>query len=350
MYKYILEKYSGPASRHTCPGCGRKREFSRYVDAVTGEYISGSVGKCNRSSQCKYHYTPSQYFADHPELGKPSHALYYRSKAVQEAASAAPIPVGIIERQYLVRSTGTQSYFIIWLSRYFGQETIRQVINEYSIGCTKDGRTIFWQQDISGRIRTGQVMRYDPRTGRRSKGPGAMDWTHAILKRKGLLPENFNLRQCLFGEHLLKAHPDATVVLVESAKSAVICSALLPEFIWCVTGGKAGFSSERCRALAGRKVIATPDADAHEEWLAKAPMVANVVGCKIVVSDFLIRHCTRQQRDNGYDIADYIIDQLIDDVPHEHLADKIRNQLETYFIPDRLVGLIARCLKEPFKK
>lgn len=350
MYKYTLEKYSGPGSRHTCPGCGRKREFTRYVDAVTGEPLSPLVGKCNRSSRCKYHYTPSQYFADHPHLGNPSHTLPYHSKPVPKTTPASAAPAGTIDRQYLIRSTGTRSHFITWLSRYFGRETIWRVINEYSIGCTKDGRTIFWQQDAEGKVRTGQVMRYDSRTGRRSKGSGVMDWIHAILKRKEELPVDFNLRQCLFGEHLLGRNPDATVVLVESAKSAVICSALLPQFLWCATVGKAGFSPERCRTLTGRKVVIIADADAHEEWLAKAPMVANPIGYEIAVSDFLVRRCTADQRDTGYDIADYIIDQLADGIPHEYLADKIRSQLETYFIPDRLAELIARCLKEPFKK
>ena len=40
-------------------------------------------------------------------------------------------------------------------------------------------------------------------------------WIHALMKRKGLLPEEWELTQCLFGEHLLSLYPDRTVALVE---------------------------------------------------------------------------------------------------------------------------------------
>ena len=46
----------------------------------------------------------------------------------------------------------------------------------------------------------------------------------ALMRRKGLLPEEWELSQCLFGEHLLSLYPDRTVALVESDKTAVICS------------------------------------------------------------------------------------------------------------------------------
>jgi hypothetical protein len=246
---------------------------------------------------------------------------------------------------------GLRSDFATWLSRYFTAESVLRVASDYALGHTRDGRVIFWQQDIESRIRTGQVMRYDSHTGKRIKGQaGAMDWVHAILKRRGELSEDFNLHQCLFGEHLLAHWPETIVVLVESAKSVCIGSALVPWFTWIATNGKAGFSAERCRALAGRKVIVIPDIDAHTDWSAKAPTIAREIGCEIAVSDFLVRHCTVGHRDTGYDIADYIIEQLDDTVPQECLADKLSGHLETYFIPDRLVKLIAECLKEPLKK
>lgn len=350
MYRYKLEKYNGPASRHTCPGCGRKREFTRYVDTVTGEYVSGQVGKCNRAGKCKYHYTPAQYFADNQEPGRLSYVLSHRPKVIRVTVPAVPEPIGTIDRRYLIRSIGTNSYFITWLLRYFDKGTVLRAVDEYAIGYTRDGRTIFWQQDIKGNIRTGQVMRYDTQTGRRVKGRlGSMDWIHAILKRKGELPADFNLRQCLFGEHLLTKYPEATVILVESAKSAVVCSALLPEFLWCATDGIAGFSAERCRPLAGRKVIVIPDMDAHEQWSAKAPTIARQISSEIAISDFLVRLCTPQQYEAGYDIADYIIDQLDDGVPQECIADKIREAIGTFYLPDCLTDVIAGITKEPFK-
>ena len=67
---YNLQKYNGINSRYTCPRCGRKRCFTLYVDEK-GEPLHESVGRCDHSSSCAYHYTPKQYFADHPEMANP---------------------------------------------------------------------------------------------------------------------------------------------------------------------------------------------------------------------------------------------------------------------------------------
>ncbi len=66
-YRYILERYRGRGTRYTCPQCGRKYTFTRYIDTENNNiYISENVGKCNRLDKCGYHYTPKQYFTDNP--------------------------------------------------------------------------------------------------------------------------------------------------------------------------------------------------------------------------------------------------------------------------------------------
>ena len=70
-HRYIWEPYSGPGSRHTCPECGRKGAFVRYIDTETGEQLADNVGRCNREDSCGYHYKPRDYFRDHPGTGQP---------------------------------------------------------------------------------------------------------------------------------------------------------------------------------------------------------------------------------------------------------------------------------------
>ena len=66
-YRFILEKYRGISTRYTCPQCGRKHTFTRYIDTENNNnYLSDNVGKCNRLDKCGYHYTPKQYFTDNP--------------------------------------------------------------------------------------------------------------------------------------------------------------------------------------------------------------------------------------------------------------------------------------------
>ena len=68
-YRFILERYRGISTRYTCPQCGRKHTFTRYIDTENNnKYLSERVGKCNRLDKCGYHYTPKQYFTDNPWL------------------------------------------------------------------------------------------------------------------------------------------------------------------------------------------------------------------------------------------------------------------------------------------
>lgn len=83
-------------------------------------------------------------------------------------------------------------------------------------------------------------MQYNPDDGHRVKNgqTSTVDWIHSLLKRRHELAEEWQLSQCLFGEHLLNTYPDKVVVLVESEKSAVIGSAIFPGYVWLATGGK----------------------------------------------------------------------------------------------------------------
>ena len=67
-YRYQLERYRGRSTRYTCPQCGRKYTFTRYIDTENYNiYISDNVGKCNHLDKCGYHYTPKRYFTDNPQ-------------------------------------------------------------------------------------------------------------------------------------------------------------------------------------------------------------------------------------------------------------------------------------------
>ena len=72
-YRFTLERYRGISTRYTCPQCGRKHTFTRYIDTENNNnYLSERVGKCNRLDKCGYHYTPKQYFTDNPWLREDS--------------------------------------------------------------------------------------------------------------------------------------------------------------------------------------------------------------------------------------------------------------------------------------
>src|SRR5262245_26726153 len=85
---YKLEKYSGPKSRYTCPNCSKPRQFTRYINSETGEYLADHVGICNRVNKCGYHFPPSQYFEENPRVKR----LAGRSPVNQRAVDVSTQP------------------------------------------------------------------------------------------------------------------------------------------------------------------------------------------------------------------------------------------------------------------
>lgn len=157
-------------------------------------------------------------------------------------------------------------------------------------------------------------MKYDPNTGHRIKDeniPFKVTWVHSVLKTRKALPEDWQLTQCLFGEHLLPIYPQARIALVESEKTAIICATLMPQYIWLATGDKTQLG-DKLKVLSGRDVIAFPDVDGYTEWKTKLALIPSL---NIRVSDFLEKNTTPAQREAHIDIADRLIEELLNPLP-----------------------------------
>lgn len=306
-YRFHLEKYRY-GSKTDCPSCGRKRCFVRYIDEQGTVRFPSSVGKCDHEQSCGYHYTPREYFRDNPEAvsNDDRRVECILRQSVIHTRPAAVEPSYIPDR--IVRASLShydKNPLYRYLCGVFGEEETARLFNLYRIGTSAKwgGSTVFWQTDETGKVRTGKIMLYNPVTGRRVKEPQArVSWAHTELR----LPD-FNLRQCLFGQHLLPLYPDRTVFLVESEKSAVIASHYMSDVLWLATGGKNGcFNVQTVEALRGRDVILLPDLGVTEAWREKLPMLRPV--CRsVAVSTLLEDMATDEQRCQGLDIADFLL-------------------------------------------
>ena len=316
MSSYSLQKYKGTATRHTCPGCGDRHSFAYYVDEQDTP-LHPSVGRCNHESSCGYHYTPKEYFHDHPEC-RTANDFSFAGQRSERKPGRTPQQTAIscIPPHYVEKSKSVHSNFFRFISSlldsYYGskaKEVLKRLLEDYRLGATRDGAVIFWQIDRANRVRTGKVMQYNPNDGHRIKGgqASAVDWIHSILKRQRVLPEEWQLSQCLFGEHLLGGNPGKVVVLVESEKSAVIGSAIFPGYVWLATGGKSQMREEKLRVLTGRTVLLFPDADGYSEWKQRA---GDMDFCKVIVSDLIEKNATPEQKAAHIDIADWIVFQI----------------------------------------
>ena len=64
-YRFTLQKYKR-GSKLTCPKCGRKQCFVKYIDTEGQIIFPDYVGRCDHEHSCQYHYKPSDYFKDNP--------------------------------------------------------------------------------------------------------------------------------------------------------------------------------------------------------------------------------------------------------------------------------------------
>lgn len=269
-YHYQLQRYTGPGSRYACPACGRAREFSLYVDEYNRP-VAPNVGKCNRLNHCGYHYTPRQYFSDHPWLGgeeertrfTPTPAPIVTAKPVQY------LPLEIVGKMNKRRSENNLYRF---LCSRFSQEAVDATFDLYHVGSAMKWQyggglsTAFPQIDELGRLRQIKVMVYNPLDGKRIKEDGDKI---AYMGKQLLNDYSANLQQTFFGAHLL---PNAEKVgVVESEKTAMVCRLVLPQFTWVATGGCSGcWSAVDASLLLGKQVTLFPDSGCEGKWEQQA--------------------------------------------------------------------------------
>lgn len=314
-YRFHLQKYAaGKNTKQTCPQCGKKRCFVRYVDEEGEIGFPDYVGRCDHEDSCGYHYTPKDFFRDNPDT-KPNNFendTWRYDKAnkpiVPIKSKPEPMVPSFISADMMQKTLshyGTNPLYM-FLCKTIGRDAANRQFERYKVGTSKKwgGATVFWQIDKDCNVRSGKLMGYNPKDGHRIKDPiPQVCWVHSELK----LPD-FHLKQCLFGEHLL-ATSSATVILVESEKTCLIASHFMPDYLWLATGGKDGcFNEDAMQVLHGRDVILMPDLGATGKWTKKSAILTPI--CKsVTVSTVLEQMATDEQREAGLDISDFLLMQ-----------------------------------------
>ena len=313
---FQLEKYHGTKSRHLCPLCNNPNSFVRYVDE-NGEYLSSDVGRCNRESKCGYHKKPKEYFAENTNASNLRSVGTYRARQVFRSADFASLRItfrqtktpsfDFIAPEHLKATISNydRNNFVQFLFDLFPDclEEINSVFRMYLVG-TFDDYTCFPSIDRSNRVCRAKLIRFNPATGKRLKG----EYDTSSLVRKLKLKKDFQYKQIFFGEHLLPIYPDKSVAIVEAEKTAIIASLCFPEFLWLGSNSKTWLSVERLQRLKNRKIILYPDADGFNLW-QRIATDAQRQGLTVKISTLIEDHTTEEQKQNGFDLADYLIDQ-----------------------------------------
>ena len=245
---------SHTAKKFDCPACHKKKRFVKYYNHDTNEYLPDEFGRCDRQEACGYFVQPWDKIKEILPTATNSKPKYNPQPQPTEK------PIKQVPRSTVAATLTHYDYnnFFTWLSSIVGVQHAIQAAKKYFIGTAKNNGTIFWQIDRFMRIRTGQRIIY--------KSDGHRD-KEQPPKRLFTLADGYDT--CLFGEHLLYLEPNTkTIGIVESEKTAVICSIYLPiingkPVTWLASGGANGLTETKIKALAGKEVILCPDFSYH---------------------------------------------------------------------------------------
>lgn len=334
-HRYIFEKGS---KKHHCPNCDKKC-FVRYIDTQTGEYLSEQYGRCDRESNCGYFLNP---YKDgytkaiwEQEQGNKTEWKPQQRKRIKKPVNKpqrAFIPVEVFNR---TRAGYEQNTFIQnLLTRVafpFEVQDIEKVISMHHLGTVQNGyrkgANTFPFIDIQNKVRAIQVKQFDEQN-----HTTGTDFLHSIIEKyhtrnNKALPEwleaynkNETKVSCLFGEHLLSKYPYNPVALVEAPKTAIYGTLYFgfPEqptnLLWLAVYNLSSLNLNKCKALKGRNIYLFPDLSkdgkAFELWSNKATEIQKrLQGTYFHVSDLLEELAPQEDKEQGKDIADYLIKQ-----------------------------------------
>lgn len=312
-----LEKYAGAKTRFTCPKCGKNRCFTKYIDRETGEYIDNRVGICNHQVSCGYHLSPKMFFEMNPEKRKEINFNNIINMNTKKEIKR----IKSIDNRFVIKSMANESALLEFFRTKFPEEDIKRVMRDYFVGGSKDGRVVFWQIDRQARVRSGKIMAYDPQTGKRKREDSVefleggsrvrftppVDWVHTHMKKDGMLAKDWEMTQCLFGEHLINKYPEKIIAIVESEKTALIMSLFHPQINFMATGGLKNLNSQKIQSIKRAKILAFADFGCYEEWKQKAEEINSEIGSNILVSKVFEDIAKKMEIEDGLDVADLFL-------------------------------------------
>lgn len=295
-FRYIFAPYR-KGSKINCPSCGGYKSFRKYVDTETNMYLDESYGICDAVSSCGHKKDPYEF---PPDEG-------YVSEKIE-----IPVDDGTystFNNEVVKKSLKFEDNLTKWLTTFTDKEELQRVLRKYYIGTSTaltGNSTVFWQISLKGEVRSGKIMLYNKDTGKRisnSEELQTMSWVHSFTK-------GFKLKQCLFGEHLLKSAKQ--VAVVESEKTAIIMSLVQPEITWLACGSMYGLGEDKIEVLKGRKVTFFPDKGGElplkkNAFLRWKERIAEYENEDWRVSDYLEK---QTEVKDGDDLADLVLQKL----------------------------------------
>lgn len=260
-YKWMLRK---GGKKDICPQCGKKR-FVPYVLAADPSVKAGpEYGRCDREQSCGYfRYPGGEVAVESTREYKP------------EPKREPMLYGGYLATQASV-TTSNSLYRAYW--NIIDDKALWLAMDDYHCGTGANGECIYYQYDGTF-VRTAKAIRYGA-DGHRLKGDDGnalpVWWLHKSKMLGFEIPEDKELKQCLFGQHLLLEYPDLPVVVVEAEKTAVLMAAydrmckVHDRVILACGGSQMLKGAIDLMPLMGRRVTLIPDHGQYWNWYRTA--------------------------------------------------------------------------------
>jgi hypothetical protein len=100
------------------------------------------------------------------------------------------------------------------------------------------------------------------------------------------------------------------VAIVESAKTAILCTPYLPTFIWLATMGQSYLTPERLAPVKDRRLVLFPDAGSLDNWQQRAERLW-ACGFQVQVSEQIEHLADTTERAAGLDLADVLLSEWL---------------------------------------
>jgi hypothetical protein len=340
MYKYTLTN----KRRTDCPFCFKKGKYSAFINTKTGELAPLEYGMCSSCRESRR--PPDNYIIGESTYEDNANFGYYEADTVS---------INLIN-QYHKEKSYVRNNFINGLERRFGKGPVKRVVDQFKLGRFADSGILFPYLYTDTHVCTGKIMFYDDDLHRikegkkqypqylhnlnyKTDGYWRYDFNEYDIDENGneyIIP--FKLKLCLFGHHQVVNDKLRTICLVESEKTAVIMSIVLPEFIWLASGGKTMIQDYKFLYFTGRKCLVFPDLseddNVFEYWLEKLIYYNRKYGYDFEIIDYyteflhndidLIRYCKCVGK---FDIADFALDFNANNSYTDFIRNKIKQTL-----------------------
>lgn len=251
------------------PCCKRNNKDGKFVNFVDQPNTYGYCHSCGKSV-----FPPSLYKNSNNELytwnnnierfeklnsieqlNNQSINLYYKESLRKSSTKKKYIETKIVEQTL---NSQIENNLLKYMRANYPKTKVDEAKRRYFIGTYSDGGTCFWEINKENNVQKLKVSYYNL-NGKRTD------------KYKVPYKNEDGYYSSLFGGHLISKNKP--IILVESEKTAIISSILLPKYTWLAYSGVNGLTNDKCLPLVGHSIIILPDMSENAVQIMKKKIV-----------------------------------------------------------------------------